>query len=149
MSTRRSLARDLEAIVGGDHVLEDPALRAAYETDWTGRFSGRARLVIRPGSPEEVAAVVAACHRAGAPILSQGGNTGLVGGGVPEGGEVLVSMRRLGALEEIDDVTGQVTADAGVTLAALSAAATSAGWDFGVDFGARDAATVGGMIATN
>lgn len=82
-------------------------------------------------------------------MLSQGGNTGLVGGGVPEGGEVVVSLRRLVALEEIDDVTGQVTVDAGVTLAALTAAARLTGWDFGVDFGARDAATVGGMIATN
>jgi FAD/FMN-containing dehydrogenase len=144
-----SLAHDLAVIVGDEHVLEDPALRAGYETDWTGRFSGHASLVVRPGSPEEVVAVVAACYRAGVPILSQGGNTGLVGGGVPAGGEVLVSLRRLRALEEVDDVAGQVTADAGVTLADLSVAARHAGWDFGVDFSARDSATVGGMIATN
>jgi FAD/FMN-containing dehydrogenase len=144
-----SLARELAMIVGEEHVLEDPALRAAYETDWTGRFSGPARFVVRPGSPEEVRAVLTTCHRASAPILSQGGNTGLVGGGVPAGGEVLLSLRRLRTIGPIDETAGQVTADAGVTLAALSSAAKQAGWDFGIDFGARDSATVGGMIATN
>jgi FAD/FMN-containing dehydrogenase len=58
-------------------------------------------------------------------------------------------MRRLSGLGAVDDITGQVTAEAGVTLADLSAAARLAGWDFGVDFAARASATVGGMIATN
>ena len=92
------LAEDLRAVVGDAHVLVDPPLRAPYETDWTGRFSGAAALVVRPGDAEQVAAVLAACSAAGAPVVPQGGNTGLVGGGVPRGGEVVLSLTRLDAV---------------------------------------------------
>ena len=139
----------LRAAVGDEHVLVDPALTASYESDWTGRFSGRAGCVVRPRSTEEVAAVVRACAAAGTPLVVQGGNTGLVGGGVPADGEVLLSLRRLDALEPVDVAAGHVTAGAGVTLAALQAHARAAGLDFGVDLAARDSATVGGLVATN
>lgn len=143
------LAEALRAVVGPAHVLVDPDLRAPYETDWTRRFTGSARCVVRPGTTEEVAAVVRACAEAGAPIVVQGGNTGLVGAGVPAGGEVLVSLTRLDRLEPVDAVEAQVTAGAGVTLERLQAHARAAGLDFGVDLAARSSATVGGLIATN
>ncbi|MEJ3745948.1 FAD-binding oxidoreductase [Actinomycetes bacterium KLBMP 9797] len=143
------LEDQLRAAVGPSHVLVDGDLRAPYETDWTRRFTGAARCVVRPGSTDEVAAVVRACAAAGAPLVIQGGNTGLVGAGVPAGGEVLVSLTRLKRVEPVDAVGGQVTVDAGVTLEALQAHARAAGLDFGVDLAARSAATVGGMIATN
>jgi FAD/FMN-containing dehydrogenase len=139
----------LRAAVGEEHVLVDPDLRRGYETDWTGRFSGTARCVVRPGSTEEVAAVVRACAAQGVPLVVQGGNTGLVGGGIPTDGEVLLSLTRLTALDPVDPAAGQVTVGAGVTLAALQAHARSAGLDFGVDLAARESATVGGLVATN
>jgi len=139
----------LRAAVGPEHVLVDADLTASYETDWTGRFTGRAGCVVRPADTAQVAAVVRACAAAGAPIVVQGGNTGLVGGAVPAGGEVLLSLTRLTELGEVDRVGGQVTAGAGVTLAALQAHARSAGLDFGVDLAARESATVGGLVATN
>jgi FAD/FMN-containing dehydrogenase len=144
---------DLEAtladVVGRAHVLVDPDLRAPYETDWTRRFSGTARCVVRPADTAEVAAVVAACATAGAPIVVQGGNTGLVNGGVPAAGEVLLSLTRLTGLEPVDAVEAQVTVGAGVTLENVQRHARAAGLDFGVDLAARSAATVGGMIGTN
>jgi FAD/FMN-containing dehydrogenase len=140
---------DLRAAVGQEHVLVDPDLTRSYETDWTGRFSGRAGCVVRPSDTAQVAAVVAACSAAGVPVVVQGGNTGLVGGGVPCGGEVLLSTARLDRLGEIDVAAGQVTTGAGVTLAALQSAARAVGLDFGVDLAARDSATVGGLVATN
>jgi FAD/FMN-containing dehydrogenase len=144
-----ALAAALSEIVGTGHVLTDPELRRSYEVDWTGRFGAPAALVVRPGTTEEVSAVLRACSLAGVPIVAQGGNTGLVGGGVPRGGEVLLSLARLTTLEPVDTATGQVTAGAGVRLAALQAHARAAGFDFGVDLAARDSATVGGLIATN
>ena len=135
--------------VGAAHVLVDPDLRAPYETDWTRRFTGTARCVVRPGSTAEVAAVVLACAAAGAPIVVQGGNTGLVGGGVPVAGEVVLSLSRLTDLDPVDPVEFQVTAGAGVTLERLQAHARAAGLDFGVDLAARSSATVGGLVATN
>src|SRR3954470_24965498 len=137
----------LAEVVGERHVLADPDLRASYERDWTGRFGGEARLVVRPADTEQVAAVVRACAQAGAAIVPQGGNTGLVGGGVPRAGEVVVSLVRLDAVGEVDRALGQVTAGAGATLAALQAACRAAGQDAALDFAARDSATVGGAVA--
>ncbi len=133
--------------VGESHVLTDPDVRAGYETDWTGRFGGEAAAVVRPGSTAEVAAVVRACAEHGAALVPQGGNTGLVGGSVPRGGEVVLSLLRLDSLGDVDRATAQVDAGAGVTLAALQAHARSAGLDAGLDFAARDTATVGGAVA--
>jgi FAD/FMN-containing dehydrogenase len=137
------------AVVGASHVLADPGLKAGYEVDWTGRHRGEARFVVRPADTAEVAEVVRLCVREGVPIVPQGGRTSFVGGGVPRGGEVLVSLARLGGVEPVDEAAGQVTAGAGATLADVQAAARSAGLFFPLDFGARDAATVGGVLATN
>ena len=98
----------------------------------------------------QVAAVLRACARHGVPVVPQGGNTGLVGGGVPvTGGAVVLSARRLRRLDPVDTLSGQVTAGAGVTIADLRAHAARAGLEYGVDLAARDSATVGGTIATN
>ena len=71
-------------IVGAPHVLVDPDLTHAYRTDWTGRWSGQCRAVVRPADTAETAAVVTACAEARVPIIPQGGNTGLVGATVPD-----------------------------------------------------------------
>lgn len=143
------LTSHLEAILGPDHVITDPAIRASYEVDWTRRYRGEAALVLRPATTDQVSAALAACSEAGLPVVPQGGNTGLVGGSIPRAGEAVLSLRRLDAIEDLDPVAGEVTAGAGVTLAALQQAARAAGWDFGVDLASRDSATIGGMIATN
>jgi FAD/FMN-containing dehydrogenase len=136
-------------IVGGAGVLADPEVTASYVTDWTGRFHGSTPAVVRPRTTAEVAEVVALARRHRVALVAQGGNTGLVAGGVPLAGEVVVSLVRLTTLSPVDALAGQVTAGAGVTLAALAAHAASAGLAFGVDVGSRDSATVGGMVATN
>jgi len=139
----------LREIVGERHCLTDPTMRASYETDWTRRFSGPALAVVRPGSIEEVAAILRACADAGVGVVPQGGNTGLVGGSVPRGGEVVLSTLRLNEIEGLDPDAGEVTVGAGATLAAVQAAARPSGWEVGIDLGARDSATIGGMVATN
>jgi FAD/FMN-containing dehydrogenase len=148
------IASRLAAVVGGEHVLTDDDVRAPYETDWTRRFGGPAAAVVRPADTEQVAGVLRACGEAGIAVVPQGGNTGLVGGGVPRlaGGtreQVVLSLSRLTALGEIDRAAAQVSAGAGVRLAALQHVARGAGLDAGVDFGARDTATVGGLVATD
>ena len=143
------LVAELASIVGDTHVLTESDLLATYETDWTRRYHGSARLVVRPASTAEVATVLRLCQQAGAAVVPQGGNTGLVGGGVPRGGEVILSLQRLRALEPVDTTAGEVTVDAGVTLAQLQDHALAAGFGFGVDIASRDSASIGGMIATN
>ena len=144
------IADALAAIVGESNVLTEPDVRAGYEVDWTGRYRGSASCVVRPHSTAEVAAVVAACASAGAALVPQGGNTGLVGGGVPrDRATVVLSLRGLTRLDPVDVPAAQVTAGAGVTIETLQQHVRAAGLDFGVDWGARASATVGGAVATN
>lgn len=149
-----TLADALQTTVGPQHVLLDDDLRASHETDWTGRFTGRSAAVVRPASTSEVAGVLAACSTARVPVVVQGGNTSLVGGSVPpaeptDRPPVVLLTTRLTELGPVSRSVRQVTAGAGVTLAALTAHARAAGLDFGVDLAARESATVGGMVATN
>lgn len=143
------LLAELAAIVGAAHVLTDDTVCATYEVDWTRRFRGRARAVVRPATTVEVSAVLAACHRVGQRVQVQGGNTGLVGGSVPVDGEVVLSTRRLDVLEEVDRPARTVVAGAGVTLAGLQAHAVASGLAVGTDLAARESATLGGLVATN
>jgi FAD/FMN-containing dehydrogenase len=141
-----ALLGSLAAIVGSEHVLTG-APAAGYGTDWTGRFTGEPAAVVRPRDTQEVAAVLALCTGAGLPVVPQGGNTGLVGGGVPSHGELVLSLSRLTGLGPADPDAAQVTAGAGVTLQQVADA--TPGLDLGILIASRGSATVGGAIATN
>ena len=149
MTLPPGLLADLRNAVGSPNVVTDPDLLGGRVVDWTGRFRGSTPALVRPGSVDEVAAVLRTCDDAGCAVVPQGGNTGLVGAGIPQHGEVLLDLRRLDGLGEVDARSGQVTAQAGVTIERLRTHAEAAGWAYGVDLGSRSAATVGGTIATN
>lgn len=151
-----ALLAELRQVVGRAHVLTDPDQVAGYEIDWTRRHRGPALAVVRPADTAEVAGVVRACRDAGAAVIPQGGNTGLVGGSVPRPeatpsgvGQVVISTRRLTELGRVDLAAGQVTAGAGVTLEDLQAHVRGTGLQVGLDLAARGSATVGGLAATN
>ena len=144
-----SLVAHLSDIVGARHVSTDTDVLAGRSIDWTGRYRGAASALVRPGSPEEVGAVLSACRDAGAAVTIQGGRTSLVAGTVPEHHDVLLSTERLSGIGELDPVERQIRAQAGVTLAAVQQVAAEAGLQFGVDLTARDSATIGGMASTN
>ncbi len=139
----------LRDIVGADQVITDPDRVSSAAVDWTGRFRGATPAVVRPGSTDEVAAVLAHCHATRTSVVPQGGNTGLVGGSVPLHDELVLSLVRLDHVGPVDPLARQVTVGAGVTVAAVQAAAAPHSMTYAVDFAARDSATVGGTIATN
>ena len=138
--------RSLAALVGPSHVLTGDAA-AGFAVDWTGRFRGHTPAVVRPRDTAEVAAVLALCTEAGLAVVPQGGNTGLVGGGVPRHGEVVLSLTRLSQMTPVDRDTAQVTTGAGVTLQQVADA--DADLDLGIVIASRATATVGGAVATN
>lgn len=105
--------------------------------------------MVRPGSPDEVGALLRTCRDAGAHVTVQGGRTSLVAGTVPEHDDVLLSTERLTGISEVDAAERRVRAEAGAQLAAVQRAAAASGLIFGVDLAARDSATVGGMASTN
>jgi FAD/FMN-containing dehydrogenase len=144
-----TLTDRLAAIVGAAHVSVDPDVLDGRSVDHTGRYRGHASALVRPGTAEEVAAVLRACREAGAHVTVQGGRTSLVAGTVPEHDDVLLSTERLTSIGEVDTVERRIQVGAGVTLADVQRAAAKAGLVFGVDIAARDSATVGGMASTN
>jgi FAD/FMN-containing dehydrogenase len=141
-----SLLKSLAGAVGEAHVLTGGAA-AGYGVDWTGRYRSQPAAVVRPRDTEQVAAVLALCTAAGLPVVPQGGNTGLVGGGVPARGELVLSLARLTMLGPPDLDAAQITAGAGVTLQQVADAAP--GLDLGILIASRASATVGGAVATN
>jgi FAD/FMN-containing dehydrogenase len=145
-----SLLKQLAAVVGPAHATSDPERTLGARTDWTGRWvappSGVA--LVRASTHEEVAAVVACCAAAGVAVVPQGGNTGLVAGATPLDGGVVLDTTRLDYLGEVQP-GGVIHAESGVRLATLQRRLMGTGWRFAVDLGARDAATLGGMVATN
>lgn len=144
-----SLVARLSNIVGAAHVSIDADVLASRSVDWTGRYRGEAGALVRPGSAEEVGAVLLACRDAGAAVTVQGGRTSLVAGTVPEHRDVLLATERLTGIGELDAVEHRIRVQAGVTLAAVQRVAAGAGLLFGVDLAARDSATIGGMASTN
>lgn len=144
-----SLTDTLAGIVGAAHVVTDPDVLDGRSVDHTGRYRGHASALVRPGSADEVAAVLRACRDAGVYVTVQGGRTSLVAGTVPEHDDVLLSTERLRELGDVDVVERRIHVGAGATLADVQRAASAAGLVFGVDLAARDSATVGGMASTN
>jgi len=144
-----SLFCALRATVGATHVTTDPDVLASRSIDYTGRYRGRASVLVRPGTAEEVSAVLRTCRDAGAFVTVQGGRTSLVAGTVPEHNDVLLSTERLTCLGEVDTSERRLRVGAGATLADVQRAATAASLTFGVDLASRESATIGGMASTN
>ncbi len=144
------LIETLRRAVGAQHVLTEGDL-SAYEQDWRKRMHGKARAVVRPANAQEVAAVVRACAAAGAPIVPQGGNTGLSVGSTPDtsGREVVLSLGRMNAVRALDPDNLTLTAEAGCILQNVQAAAAQAGLLFPLSLAAEGSCTIGGNLGTN
>ena len=147
---RAAVLSALAAVVGVEQVLAEGDL-SAWEQDWRRRWRGRALAVVRPGSTAEVAAVVKACAAHGVSLVPQGGNTGLVGGGVPDGSgtQVLLSLQRMNRVRAIDSANLAITAEAGCVLQAVQEAAAAQGLMFPLSLAAEGSCTLGGNLATN
>ncbi|MEY4732013.1 MAG: hypothetical protein RLZZ464_79 [Pseudomonadota bacterium] len=151
---RQALIAQLRQICGAANVLthDEPGTDLSpWEQDWRKRVRGHALAVVRPGSTAEVAAVVKACAAHKTPIVPQGGNTGLVVGGVPDdsGTQIVLSMTRMNAVRAIDPANLIITVEAGCVLQNLQAAAENAGFLFPLSLGAEGSCTIGGNLGTN
>ena len=146
----QELLNTLIAISGKANVLFEGDL-SAWELDWRKRLRGKALAVVRPANTQEVAAVVKACAVSGVSIVTQGGNTGLVGGSIPDesGQQVVLSLGRLNTVRSIDAANLTMTVDAGCILQNLQDAAEKAGFLFPLSLAAEGSCTIGGNLATN
>ena len=149
-----ALLAQLRQICGAAHVLtaDDPATDLSpWEQDWRKRVRGRALAVVRPGNTAQVADVVKACAAHQTAIVPQGGNTGLVVGGVPDssGTQIVLSMARMNAVRAIDPANLTLTVEAGCVLQNVQTAADEAGFLFPLSLGAEGSCTIGGNLGTN
>ena len=144
------LLERLRAAVGPAQVLTEGDL-SAYQLDWRQRYRGKALAVVRPGTTDEVAAVVRACAAHGAGIVPQGGNTGLVGGSVPDasGTQVLLSLARMNRVRELDPANSTLTVEAGCILQTVQETAAAGGLLFPLSLAAEGSCSIGGNLATN
>ncbi|MBL8659149.1 MAG: FAD-binding oxidoreductase [Rhodospirillales bacterium] len=138
----------LRAVVGARGWIDDPGEIAPYLDEQRGRFRGTCAAVVKPATTQEVAAVVRICAEAGLAVVPQGGNTGLVGGGVPDGG-VVVSLTRMRRIRAVDPLNRTITVEAGVVLSELQDAARDAGALFPLSLGAEGSCRIGGNLSTN
>lgn len=141
----------LHELLGPKGFTSDPADSEPWLTDWRGRFQGRTLAMLSPETTVEVAGLVRICAEANLPIVPQGGNSGMVGGATPDesGRSVLLSLRRMNRIEQIDAENGLVHCQAGVVLQNLHDALEPHGQRFPLTLGGKGSATVGGLIATN
>jgi FAD/FMN-containing dehydrogenase len=145
------LIAGLQAIVGARYCLTEPPAQAPFLTDWRGLYQGRARAVVLPGTVAEVQAIVRLVRSHHAPIVPQGGNTGLTGGATPDdrGTAILLSLTRLDRVRAIDPLNNSMVAEAGCILANLQQAASEADRLFPLSLSAEGTCRIGGNLATN
>jgi FAD/FMN-containing dehydrogenase len=145
-----SFAKQAADVIGASHVVSGVDM-APFESDFWKQYSGKAALVVRPGTTAEVAQLVSLAAHFGIAIVPQGGNTGLVNGGIPDGSgqEVVLSLQRLNRIRAIDAAGDYITVEAGIILADVQKAAEGVDRLFPLALGAEGSCRIGGNIATN
>ncbi|MGJ5140727.1 FAD-binding oxidoreductase [Bradyrhizobium oligotrophicum] len=145
------LIERLQRLVGVAHVLVAAEDQAPYLHDWLGKYHGATLAVVRPGSTDEVAAVMEACAAARLAVVPQGGHTSLSGGATPDasGRAIVLSLSRMNRIRAVDPVGQTIVVDAGIVLARVQDAAREAGLFFPLSLGSEGSCTVGGNLAAN
>ena len=144
-----SLLQRLALIVGPEHALTDAEQQLPYLREWRDLYQGRAGVVLRPGSTEEVSRIMAIAYQEAIPVVPQAGNTGLVGGQMPLNGEILLSVGRLKRVRQIDPTGYSMTVESGLTLAEAQAAADAVDRLFPLSLPSEGSCQIGGNLATN
>jgi len=151
MTLAISSLAELKSALGPKGWSEDTDEIAPHLAEWRGQYIGSASLLLKPASVEEVSAIMALADARGLKLVPQGGNTGLVRGGVPDesGEEIVLSLSRMNRIREVDAANFSLVAEAGVPLQRVQEAASEAGRLFPLSLGAEGTATVGGVVSTN
>src|SRR5213080_1924412 len=137
------------AIVGEKNAITDGAAQAPYLTEPRDMFRGKSPVVLRPGSVAEVSAILKLASESATAIVPQGGNTGLVGGQIPQHGEIVLALNRLDRVREVDPVSNTMTCEAGVTLLKAREAAAAVDRLYPQLLPSEGSCTIGGNLSTN
>lgn len=146
-----NLLKDLGDVFAADTLRVGAEIEPRYLSDWgvPAGSDGQPIAMVLPRSADDISRALCICHRHGTPVVPQGGRTGLVGGGTPVRGAILITLERMRTIEEIDPIASTMTVQAGVTLQAVQEAADAADMLFPLDIGGRGSCMIGGNISTN
>jgi D-lactate dehydrogenase (cytochrome) len=144
-----SLLAQFAKIVGEKYAVTDPAMQEPYLREMRDLYHGNTPMVLRPGSVAEVSAVLKLANETRTAIVPQGGNTGLVGGQIPHHGEIVLSLNRMDKIREVDATSNTITAEAGVSLGRVRAAAADVDRLYPLLLPSEGTCTVGGNLSTN
>jgi FAD/FMN-containing dehydrogenase len=143
-----ALLDDLRQAIGTAHLITEVGDMSGRLVEDRGLFTGTALALLRPGSTQEVAACLRLCHAARVPVIPQGGNTGLVGGGVPDGG-IILTTDRLNRIRNVDATNATMTVEAGCILANIQKAADRVEALFPLSLASEGSCQIGGNLSTN
>lgn len=151
MQTPTTLLQDLGRIVGPSHVIDGPDISSAYLEEPRGLYKGAAQALVRPSTTKEVAQIARYCFERRIALVAQGGNTGLVGGQVPDatGTQILLSLTRMNQVRDCDLDANVLTIEAGATLSQVQETADKADRLFPLSLASEGSCTIGGNLATN
>jgi FAD/FMN-containing dehydrogenase len=144
-----NIASRLKEAAGPGGATDDPAEIAPHLVEFRGRWKGNSPLMLRPSSTSQVSRILAVCSETGTAIVPQGGNTGLVGGQIPTGGEILLSLERMKKIRSVSAEDNALVAEAGVILSEIQRAAEDVRRLFPLSLGAEGSCTIGGNLSTN
>ena len=143
------LLAEFRQIVGPEHALTDPDQQLPFLREWRSLYEGRSALVLRPGTTDQVAKILALANRRRIAVVPQAGNTGLVGGQIPMHGEILLSVSRLNKVRAVDPQGFTMTVETGLTLAEAQAAADNVNRLFPLSLPSEGTCRIGGNLGTN
>jgi len=152
LSTFRSLTAQDRSVFDSmiEHVTDDPQVLSQRNTEWTKHYQGNAKLVLQPETPEQISEILTYCQNERLAVVPQGGQTGLVGGGVATAGaEVILSLDRLNQIVAMDETTGILQCQAGCILQAVQTYAEERNYLVPIDLGAKGTCQIGGNLSTN
>ena len=151
MIDRQAFLSAAATLLGERGLTQDPELVGPWLTDWRGRYTGQALALASPATTAEVAGLLKLCSQYRVPVVPQGGNSGMSGGATPDGSgdAVVLSLRRMNAIRQLDPQSREATCEAGVILQTLHEAAEAEGLRFPLTLGGKGSATIGGLISTN
>ena len=147
----QNFINQLSEVLASKYILTQDEDKAPYLTDWRKRFTGKAFAVLLPGTSNEVAAIVKLCAQHQIALVPQGGHTGFCGGATPDnsGKQVILNLKRMNQIREIDIANQTITLEAGCILQAVQEKAAENGYLFPLSLGAEGSCMIGGNLATN
>ncbi len=148
-SNTQTLHSDLSKIVGANYVLSETRAMSEYLEEQRGNYCGEADAIVLPANSTEVTGIVQLCADRHIPIVPQGGNTGLCGGAVAKNGQIVVNLKRLNRIKDVDPINDTMTVEAGCILADIQQAANDADRYFPLSLGAEGSCQIGGNLSTN